>query len=397
MSRSSIPPSKAHIWGKPGGCTGWVGMIRSTPSRPPGIMAEEGTAAHWLGGNMVVEVCLSGAKSHSGPGIIGQQAPNGIIITDEIFDACGLHCDIVQGIIRGTQIFGGDHTGIERLFYAPSVHEESFGTVDFCLYAEKMRHLYIVEFKYGHRYVDEFENWQMINYYAAVADEFGIDGSKDQTLTVHLIIVQPRAYGSDGPVREWTVKGSDLRPYVNQLNTAAHEALGDSSRIRTSVHCRDCNALYRCPAALQAGMSLLEIACNPYPDDLPIEALGIQYSIIKRALDQLKYLETGLKEELISQLRLGKNIPGYLIETTTGHLTWNRPVKEIIALGDMSGYDLRKEKTITPTQAINGGMDETLVRAYSEKPNTGLKLTEDNLKLAKKIFSKSIIEEEKKL
>jgi hypothetical protein len=56
-------------------------------------------------------------------------------------------------------------------------------------------------------------------------------------------------------------------------------------------------------------------------------------------------------------------------------------------MGDMLGKDLRKKEAITPKQAIKLGVDETVIKAYSTQPRTGVKIVPDNGNKAKQVFS----------
>jgi hypothetical protein len=132
-------------------------------------------------------------------------------------------------------------------------------------------------------------------------------------------------------------------------------------------------------------MELLEVTGVPMPVELSAEAMGVQLSIIKRALKQLEYLESGFEEQIAGKIRSGNSVPGWTLRDGKGRLGWSKSTDEIIAMGDMFGVDLRKSDTITPTQAKKLGLDEAVVAAYSERPNTGLKLVADDNK-AKKVF-----------
>src|SRR5205085_9695018 len=102
---------------------------------------------------------------------------------------------------------------VEGLIEISILHDLNWGTPDAWVYSPRSLTLDVFDFKFGHGFVSEFENWQLIGYAAGFLESLGIDGHADQALRVNLHVVQPRAYHRAGPVRTWSVLASDLRPY----------------------------------------------------------------------------------------------------------------------------------------------------------------------------------------
>lgn len=363
-------------------------MSQAYPETEETPEAKEGTASHEIAKRMN----RANAKARIGyptkEEVVGSIASNGVVFTEEMFDAAEMFADDVGAIMRETGVFGGPHLGIERRIEAKRVHELSYGTADAFLYARNQGHLYIWDYKFGLGVVEAYENWQSINYLAGIIEEFEINGLADQYTTVHVRIVQPRAFHRDGPIREWIVKASDLRAHFNILHNNAHKALGPNAEYKTGSHCKHCPGRHACPAALKAGVRLFEVAAQPVPVGLNPEAVAVQYSIVQRARKQLEYLESGFEEQIKGLIRGGANVQGYRVEEGVGHERWSKPVEDVIALGDMLGHDLRKGDVITPNQARKLGIDDAVIMAYSERPKTGLKVVPDNGNKAKQIFSK---------
>lgn len=386
MKHSIIAPSSAGIWGKPDGCTGYVAMAASYPEAEDSQHAREGTAAHELG-----EILIAlGIESHPEtvtPDIrknyVNKPAANGEIFTGEMFDGAW---DYASDVLREFRARPNATTFSEYGVKAKSVHSESFGTVDQVMYDPDAQELIIWDYKFGHGIVEAFENWQCINYVAGIFDEFKLE---DQYTTVRIRIVQPRAFHPEGIIREWATNGAELRGHINTLHNNAHKALGPEASTLTGSHCRYCEALHACPAALEAGMKLYEVAGQPLPVELSDQALGLQLSMVKRAREHLEYLESAYTEQVKSKLRGGSNIPGWGVEPKLGRVKWSKPIDEVIALGDILGKDLRRPlDAITPSQAIKLGVDKTVVDAYSERPTTGLELKQINTKKSREVFSK---------
>lgn len=388
MTHSIIPPSSASIWGKPNGCTGWVVMAQTYPELEESIEAREGTASHEIAEGMITDAKTNNRSRHEPRDWVGITASNGVVFTEEMFEAAKLYADDVIGEMRSRGIFGGDCLGIEAPVEAKRIHDLSFGTCDAYLYDRKKGELIIYDYKFGYEVVEAFENWQAINYACGIIDALEINGHLDQFTTVRVRIAQPRAFHRDGPIREWTVKASDLRGYFNILHNNAHEALGANAVYRTGRHCKHCPGRHACPAALKAGVGLYEVVTQPVPVEMSPEAMGVQLAIIKRAIKALEYLESGFEEQVTSIIRGGAQVPGWRTEQSYGRERWEKPVEEVFALGDMLGHDLRDPKAITPNAARKLGIDDAVIMAYSTKPSTGIKIVSDNGNKAKQVFTK---------
>ena len=390
MKHSILPPSSAGIWGKSDGCTGWVLMSQMYPDVDGGNGEDdEGTAVHEIGESIIKR--FAGADFNIKPEqYIDTIAANGVVITDEMFEAALMYAENVGEAMRKHAIFGGPNFGIEQKIDVPGVHEYCYGTPDTWWFDEKTGTLYIWDLKFGYIIVEVFENWQLLCYIAGLITHLQINGIAAQHIKVNMRVVQPRAPHRDGPIREWTATLSDLRGYINTMHGNAHKALSNESELRTGSHCRFCSARHACGPALAAGVGLYEAAARPLPDELTPEQMGLQLKIIKRAIDQLSYIESGYEEQIKNLVARGERVPGWCVETACGRLTWSKPTAEVLALGDMMGKNLRKSlQPITPAQAISKGMDESLISSYATKPKRGLKIVPDtNLhNKAKQVFS----------
>lgn len=389
MKHSILPPSSAHIWGKPDGCTGWVQMAQTYPDTEESQASREGTAAHEIGAQLITDAKTNRVQNHSASDWVGITASNGVLFTEEMFDSAKEYADDVIRVMRKKSIFGGEHLRIEQRVEIPKVHEINWGTPDCCIYHAAGNALYLWDFKHGFEVVEAFENWQGLDYLAGIIDLLGIDGHTDQVTTVHLRIAQPRAFHREGTIREWVVTASDLRAYFNTLNANAHEALGPNAKFRTGSHCKYCTGRHACPAALKAGLGMYEAVSKPVPVELSPDALGLQLSIVKRARKQLEYLESGFETQASALIKKGVMVPGWSVEQKIGRQKWDKPVEEVIALGYMLNLDLRKPvDAITPMQAKKLGIDDAVIMAYSTHPRTGLAIVPDNGNKAKQVFKK---------
>jgi hypothetical protein len=360
-------------------------MQMQFPEQEETVATLEGTASHEIG-ETIINAAVTNVKQYTVADFEGKTAENGVVFTAEMYDAARVYADDVIGVMRQTGTFSRVYN--EYRVTMPMVHEQSFGTPDTFLHSVATDTVYVWDYKFGHLKVEVFENWQMLNYAPGILEALGINGHTSQQTKIVFRVVQPRAHHPEGVVREWSIMAGDLRAYVNILEANAAKALSGDAEVRTGPHCRHCTGRVGCGPALAAGLGLYELAGMPVPDELSPLAMGLQLSIIARAIKQLEYLKTGYETQIESLAKAGKDTPMWRLEQKYGREKWSATAEDVVNMGDMIGADLRKPvEAITPSQARGLGVDKDVVAAYSEKPKTGLSLVPDTLNKAKKVFS----------
>lgn len=357
-AHAPLAPSSAHIWLY---CSASVGMQASYPE-PETEDSLQGTAAHWY-----VSEYLNGRDVP-----IGSVDPNGIPITAEMIDCA-------QGIlidIRDTYAAAGPESSffVEQRVYSALVHEQNWGTPDAQLTDHVNKTIHLWDYKFGHRFVDARENKQMIDY--AIGAMNGIPSADWPHWKVTLNIAQPRNYHEMGPLREWRLDGKTLLDHwVPIYYEAAKKAMGPNPELVTGEYCRDCSARHACPALQQAAAYSIDVSLQEAPIDLPAHALGLELRHIDDAIKRLKARQTGLEEQALSAIRGGTTIPFFTAKHSTGRLAWEVPAEQVFALGDLFGVELRKDREpITPTQAINAGIDTATVNEMADRPRGAVRL-----------------------
>ena len=375
---SRIPPSSAHIWGSPNGCPGWVAANIAYPETEEGEEAREGTAAHELGEGMIRDQTTFFREF-----AVGTSASNGVGITDDIYESAVTYAKDVLEVVAKT----GAEPQVENRVHAPHIHAESWGTPD--TYLAPVSCLIIWDFKHGHEKVEAFENWQAINYFHGIINELGMAPDATARLEVEIRIVQPRVYHRDGVIRTWKTTGANLLALGEHLKRGAAAGLSDNPPTLSGPYCKHCPGRHACSAALEGGVALYEAASHWLPAELSPQALGAQLSIVKRARKQLEYLESGYEAQVNSLVRSGTMIPGWTVEPQYGQEKWDKPIDEVIQLGDILRHDLRKPpQATTPNAARKLGIDESVITAYSSKRRDGIVVVPDNGDKAREIFEK---------
>lgn len=346
----------------------------------------EGNAAHWVVSSSLDSYLTDTVKTCQE--FLNETAPNGVIITQEMIDAAGMYVTYVLSIVQERGALRALAT--EFKIVNNVVSDYNWGTPDNFIFSPEL--LDVFDFKYGHKFVEVYENKQLINYALLIMELYGVDGIQDQSLTVRFHLGQPRCYNGDQLIRTWSIKGSDLRNYRNQFRGAAAKAIPDDlntvPEATTGMHCLDCNARAACKASQRMGYNVTDVAYkgNDHsmlsPDDV-----GLELTFLKQAKSKLDSRIEALEAVVEGYLRSGNAVNGWSMQETYGRQSWTIPHDELVALGDMLGIKLNKPAAVTPKQAIGLGVDESLINSVSECKKNGVKLKPENLNKVKRIFS----------
>lgn len=254
--------------------------------------------------------------------------------------------------------------------------------------------IHIIDYKFGHRFVEVFENEQTTGYVAALMQRFDLDDN-DENLYIRMTIVQPRTWHKDGPVRSWTCQARDIRATLNTARSAAREALEENPRCITNPHCGDCKARHVCKTLKYATGNYVDFSGQAEVVDLPPDAVGQELRLVEDTIKRLEARQTGLAAQAEAMLRSGQQVAFYEMSPTRSRLVFKDDVtiEEIESAGDIFGMDLRRPRTVktavvTPTQAIDMGLDPRALESYSHRPPSGTVLKRIDSLTARKVFSK---------
>lgn len=359
-----LPPSAAHRWG-PGGCPASAGLEATYPDHEDSPARREGDAYGWYVAQTIAGVPLS----------VGTLAPNGQPLTQEMVDCAA---DVLRDIRDTQRTVPHAVTRLEEPMDASAtVHPANKGRPDVYILDDVNRRLHLWENKFGHRYVDAFENWQCLDYAAMIFECNGVQPQDWPAWSITVTIAQPRNYHPDGTLREWFFTGAQLVAYVDRLAIAAALAQGERPAMATGDHCRDCSARHVCPALERASMRLVDMSYHGLPVELPPAALGLELRIIRDAIKRLGARAEGLEAAALAKAKSGVDIPHWRAEYSMGRERWRDEVStdDVLLLGDMYGVDLRQPvKAITPAQAKKAGVDPAAIEGFAHKPRGAMTL-----------------------
>lgn len=371
-SAYALRPSSADRWVH---CEGSVSLCAPFPDDDT-PEAREGTAAHWAATEP-----LAGRVVNA-----GDVAPNGVVITEEMIEGAALYQATVYSKIQPAWIRAEDVLPI------PEVHEQNGGTIDTWGLGYAPWLLHVIDYKFGHGFVEVFENWQLLDYVSGIVSYLVREGiapaDYEQLIEVELTIVQPRNYHRDGPVRSWRVKLADLRAQFNLLRGQAQLAMEPNAATRTGEWCYYCPARHVCRTLQNSTMQIADRAGDSTPLVLDPNQLGNELRWLHHARKLLDARITGHESEALSMIRAGKRVAHFGTEFGESREVWKDGLEPaIIELGKMLGHDLAKpQAAITPNQARKKGIDAAVISEYAHRPPGALKLVPMDTTQTRKIF-----------
>jgi hypothetical protein len=363
--------SQAHQWVR---CTGYLRMASSAPDIGDPEIRDQGICFHWA----ALMVWLGHAVNEGQRvQIDGMSQP--IEIDGDMLDAIDDYLDRMRAWPGKARL--------EDRVSAPRIHPSCGGTVDAWHFDMAQLILDVADAKYGFRFIDPYQNWQLLVYVCGLLDHIGI--VDDRTVTVRMWIYQPRAYRRGGPWFKWEVNASQLRAHFNTLRNAAEEVLSPRARCVTGSWCGDCNGRLNCDAFAESVENALEAVSEPIAHDLTPAQTDAQLVRIDRAVDILEARQSALKARAEMFMRDGAQLQHYQLQGGQARLQWKpEVVPALSALAQTKQIKLFNQKPITPTQAKKL-LDPAMVDALSDRPSGKLKVTRVDGDRAARIFGQT--------
>jgi hypothetical protein len=342
--------------------------------------SREGVAVHWVSESM-----LRGEP-------VGDVAPNGVVITDEMIEAAEIYVAEVL-----STVFTDQAPVVEEPVQMPQIHHDCWGTPDSWWWDQFHGILYLWDLKFGHRRVLADGNWQMAAYLIGILNKlFGVDGWHSREIRIVVRIVQPRCYDGLGPVQEWQLVATDLRGFVNMMNLACVKAMDPDTTVTSGRHCRDCLARHTCPSARDSAAAALDYSHSAVPHYLTPIGLEYELRMLESAEEKIKIRKESLEAEAEARIKRGEILPGLSMVPKYGNRKWLVDNNTLFSTGDLLGLDLReKPKPVSPSKADTlckqNKIDVSVISDYYGSTPNGLKLVHDDGSRARRIFNKGEI------
>jgi hypothetical protein len=275
--------------------------------------------------------------------------------------------------VRDTHAAMGGTLMVERSV----THPDMKGTAD--AYLAGYNRDVVWDYKSGRRPVAAEDNWQLTCY----AWLLGL-GRLDRARTTDLRIVQPNTYHAEGPVLSWQPTAAELQDRYKRIKQAMTEARDAPKLVATPNNCTHCAAVTSCPAARDATLGGADMAATD-TGQLPPEAFRTELVTLRTASELIRVRLDALEAEADAKLRAGVRLPGCTLRPGRGGaLKWSADESKISGTLAALGVEAAKTKLITPRQAIDAGVPETLVSKMAERQKPKLSIVIDE---TRKTFS----------
>lgn len=371
-----LAPSAAARWGAQCPASPTLEAASSLPAvEADAEAAAWGEAGHWLSVQWL---------KHGPAAFEGMRAPNGVIADEEMVEAVAVYVDDVLA-----HPVPASAMHIEERVDCSWIHEKNWGTPDLWHFSPRGAGglLMIWDAKFGHRFVDAFENWQMIDYCAGILSRPEFRNLDHSQVQIVMTVVQPRNYHPSGPVRRWSTTALELAGYWQRLRDAAEEACDSNPPTRVGPECGDCKGRHVCPALHAAADTVADIANDATPLELPPAALGVELRTLRRAAELIDARVTGLEAQALGMIRSGQRVPFFALEQGSGREQWTVDADTLRAtLGEAA---IAAAKPLTPNQARKAlGKDAVpLVDAFAMRPPGPFKLVAVSDDAASRVFT----------
>lgn len=335
-------------------CAGSLKLREAIPPEPDSPESIEGTVAHHVASQLALGVVVPEGSKY-------------------------LNVEIDEDMIAGAQLWVdtvGNNGAFEMPVACPDVHPDCWGTPDYWLYDGST--LYVCDYKYGHRYVNEFENVQLSAYASGVIRALNLPSDTQ----VILGVVQPRCY-MDKQVRTWVTTTARVVEIAGKAGDAVREAI-NGGPCTTGPHCIDCSARGRCNTLRYAANQSLQFIQAAELHDQTSEALGVEMTLLDAAAELVKARRGGIAAMAEAMIRSGQRVPGWELKPGRSNLVWNDPAQVLEIDADLA----KPAQPITPTQALSKKLvDQAFIDRLASRPPAALKLAPVSTKATRKIFS----------
>lgn len=338
-------------------CPGSIREAAKLPPMPSSIYADEGTTAH----NYASEWMTSGKQP--------------AFTSKEMYENVRMYVELCNSYYQPSHVELGAVRGIEYFFDCSDKIPGMYSTVDYYAWWPWLKHLTLIDFKYGEgRFVPVEDNVQILYYADGVRLARGYEPE-----TIELVICQPRCMAdTDVPTtRRIEISRAELDVFHTRLVKAIRATQDPKAPLVTGPHCNEwCPAAAVCPALSEQTehfMNMVVSVVNP----------GYDPAQLARFLDMRAELKAKLKaldEFAYREILRGVKVPGYKVVPKRGQRRYTdiekfKRLVDKMGLGD-DAYEPRLLKT--PAQFEKSFPEhKLLIEMNTESESSGYSLVED--------------------
>lgn len=133
---------------------------------------------------------------------------------------------------------------IEHRFDLSKFYPNLYGTADCVIYYPAIQKMIVIDYKHGAGVPVEVKENPQLMYYGLGA----ISALNKPVRELELVIVQPRCFHSDGPIRSWKTTAGRVLDFLADLIDDAKATESPHAPLKVGDHCRWCPAQPQCPA-----------------------------------------------------------------------------------------------------------------------------------------------------
>lgn len=280
--------------------------------------AELGTAAHTL-----FEMCMR--LDDTPDAWLGRTVHNHVV-DEDMANAVGYACDFVRSYLATQPLaeWHAEHiTNAGQLFGRKDV----WGTSDTVIDNRALRELIVLDYKHGAGvYVEVEDNAQLMIYALGyIAGRYGSLARAPYERIV-LVVVQPRAFGPGGPVRQHVLSMEEMGAFSRRLFDAASATDAPDAPLVPGEHCRFCPASAQCPALAQHAMDTAREEFTPIVDQDPARLAYLLRQV--PVIDAwCRALETAAEQHLLR----GHTLPGFKLVRGRTSYFWQADPERVLS------------------------------------------------------------------
>ena len=259
---------------------------------------------------------------------------------------------------------------VEHKFDLSSIYPGCFGTADAVIYHPKTKVLQVIDLKFGAGLAVEVEENEQLMFYALGA----LNSTGYPCEYVEVIIVQPRCFHPDGPIRRWSFPATRMIDFAQDVVEFASRTENVNAPLVSGDHCRFCPAAGICPELHKKAMA---VAQAEFRSDLSYDPV-----VLAKVLKWLPVLESWVKnvrEFAYGEAEHGRCPPGWKLVQKRPMRRWKNElnvVRKMAEMGVLPTDYLETPSVKSPAQlekALGKGAKE-IIAELTESVSSGFTL-----------------------
>jgi hypothetical protein len=357
-AHSLLGASTSDRWGN---CPGSVNLSKGLQSKSS-VYAEEGTKAHLVASTFL------------------EKGGWMIDIDEEMIEAVRVYTDLIQKErARLSELF------IEQRLDLSSIHPKMFGTADAVIYYPEEKLLRVYDYKHGSGVPVEVKENSQLQYYGLGA----LLQLNKPCIEVELVVVQPRCYHPDGPIRRWKIPAFEMLDFAANLKELAYKTEEPNAPLVPGDHCRWCPAAGICPKLHEKAV---ESAKTEFSPTIPYEPSRLAQ--VLNWLDVFEGWAKSVRDFAYNEAEKGRVPPGWKLVQKRAMRKW-KPEVEVAdlckALNIHEGAAIEtKMKSPAQVEKILKKPEKEILETFCVKESSGYALvSESDTREAVKLDAKS--------